>query len=161
MKETVPIRVLLKQLRRPCHGSVPVGGTADQKPSRVRVEGSGGGMARLVGDLHDEPRKARPVPVSLQVKEVPGAGFPAGTLAEWGAEGLLVGKGDTERPPLLTAFKAADSERTFKMAIAQQIPGVVTADHDRVLHGVCRIIEPVFRGSDGGIDLPSGQRADR
>ncbi len=34
----------------------------------------------------------------------------------------------------------------------------MTVDHDRVLHSVCRIIEPVFRGSDGGIDLPGKGR---
>ena len=44
------------------------------------------------------------------MKEVPGAGFPTWTPAECGAEGLLAGKGDTERPPLLTAFKAADGK---------------------------------------------------
>ena len=94
------------------------------------------------------------------MKEVPGAGFPTWTPAECGAEGLLVGKGDTERPPLLTAFKAADGKGALKNAVAQQVPGVVTADHDRVLHGVCRIIEPVFRGSDGGIDLPGKGQTD-
>ncbi len=55
---------------------------------------------------------------------------------------------------LLTAFKAADGKGALKNAVAQQIPGVMTVDHDRVLHGVGRIIEPLFRGSDGGIDLP-------
>ena len=56
--------------------------------------------------------------------------------------------------------KAADGKGALKNAVAQQIPGVVTADHDRVLHGVCRIIEPVFRGSDGGIDLPGKGQTD-
>ncbi len=36
----------------------------------------------------------------------------------------------------------------------------MTADHDRVLHGVGRIIEPVFRGGDGGIDLPGKGQTD-
>ena len=57
LKHAVPVGVLSEQRRRFGDGSLPVGGTADQKPSRVRVEGSGGGMARLVGDLHDQPRK--------------------------------------------------------------------------------------------------------
>ena len=57
LKHAVPVGVLSEQRRRFGDGSLPVGGTADQKPSRVRVEVSGGGMARLVGDLHDQPRK--------------------------------------------------------------------------------------------------------
>ena len=57
LKHAVPVGVLPEQRRRFGDGGLPVGGTADQKPSRVRVEVSGGGMARLVGDLHDQPRK--------------------------------------------------------------------------------------------------------
>ena len=57
LKHAVPVGVLSEQRRRFGDGSLPVGGTADQEPSRVRVKGSGGGMVRRVGDLHDQPRK--------------------------------------------------------------------------------------------------------
>ena len=40
LKHAVPVGVLSEQRRRFSDGGLPVGGTADQKPSRVRVEGS-------------------------------------------------------------------------------------------------------------------------
>ena len=114
----------------------------------------------MVRDLHDQSRKARPVPVGPQTEKVPGAGLAAGVAAVCGAKRLFIGKDGIDHPAGLPALKATDSERTFKMAIAQQISGIAALNGDRVLHGVGRVIQPVFRGGGSCVDLTGNRQAD-